>query len=78
MAKDSDVSLAVLALLATALVLVAPVLGRAGFPFAADVVMAAAAASGVGAFLLAAAQSFLGPPFEGRPRKLRSPDKPQC
>ena len=78
MAKDSDVSLAVLALLATALVLLAPILGRAGFPFAADVVMAAAAASGVGAFLLAAAHSFLGLHPEGRARQLRRPEKPQC
>lgn len=58
-AKNSDTILAVLVLTAAALVLGAPVLGRAGFPFVANVVVSVAAASGVAAFLMAAAHSIL-------------------
>lgn len=59
MTKGSDTILAALVLVAAGLVLSAPVLGRAGFPIVADVVVSAAAASGVAAFLLAAAHSLV-------------------
>jgi hypothetical protein len=53
LARASDVPLAACALAAAALVLAAPVLGRAGHPVAADLAMAAAAACGVASFVLA-------------------------
>ena len=52
-AKGSDLPLAVSALAAAALVLAAPLLGRAGHPLAADLTVAAAAASGFASFVLA-------------------------
>jgi hypothetical protein len=52
-AKGSDLPLAACALAAAAFVLVAPLLGRAGHPLAADLAMAAAAACGVASFALA-------------------------
>ena len=78
MTKDGDMILAVLVLAAAGLVLSAPVLGRAGFPFAADVVVAGAAASGVGAFLMAASHSLLRLRREARgPERARTED-PRC
>ncbi len=59
MAKNGDTILAALVLIAAGFVLGAPVLGRAGFPFAANVVVSVAAVSGVAAFLMAAAHSVL-------------------
>lgn len=50
MAARSDALLAALVLLAAALALAAPVVGRAGHPRAADATMALAAACGLAAF----------------------------
>lgn len=50
MATRSDALLAALVLLAAALVLAAPVAGRAGHPQLADAAMALAAACGLGTF----------------------------
>jgi hypothetical protein len=52
--KASEAQIMALVLLAAGLVLAAPVVGRAGLPRAADLLMAGAAAAGVGSFLLAA------------------------
>lgn len=54
MADRTETAIVVLVLLAAALVLAAPVVGRAGLPGAADVVMVAAASCGVLAFGVAA------------------------
>lgn len=51
--RGSDVPVATLALVASALVLAAPVAGRSGHPRLADVLMATAALSGVASFALA-------------------------
>ena len=53
MGGRSDFLLAVLVLAAAALVLAAPLVGRAGHPVAADLVMVAAAGCGVASFGLA-------------------------
>ena len=78
MAKDSDMPLTVLVMIATALVLSAPVLGRIGFSFAADVVVSVAAVSGVGAFLLAAAHSLVRLQRAPVPRKSDDAKKSPC
>jgi hypothetical protein len=49
----ADAPLAACALAGAALVLAAPVLGRAGHPVAADVAMATAAGCGIASFVLA-------------------------
>ena len=76
--KNSDTILAGLVLIAAGLVLTAPVLGRSGFPFAADVVVSAAAASGVGAFLMAAAHSLLRLRTPTRVPKHAPTEDPRC
>lgn len=53
MGSRSDLLLALLVLAAAALVLAAPVLGRAGHPAAADLLMLAAASCGVASFAVA-------------------------
>lgn len=58
MGSRSDLPLAVLVLSAAAFVLAAPVLGRLGHARAADLAMAAAAASGVASFGLAGVATF--------------------
>jgi hypothetical protein len=59
MAKWNDFVLVVLALIAAAFVLAAPVVGRAGYDFAADVLVVLAATSGLAGFLVAATHTFL-------------------
>ena len=54
MSDRSELAIVCLVLLAGALVLVAPLLGRSGVTSAADAMMAAAAAAGFAAFLVAA------------------------
>jgi TRAP-type mannitol/chloroaromatic compound transport system permease large subunit len=78
MRKNSDTILAVLVLIAAGLVLTAPVLGRSGFPFAADLVVSAAAVSGVGAFLMAAAHSLLHLRTPARVPKRALREDPPC
>lgn len=51
--RASDAPVAVLALVASALVLAAPVAGQSGHPRVADVLMTIAALSGVASFALA-------------------------
>jgi hypothetical protein len=63
----SDALLAALVLLAAALVLAAPVAGRAGHPRAADAAMALAAVCGLGAFVWTALVT-LRAARRGRPR----------
>ena len=53
MTDRTEVALAALSLAAAGLVILAPVLGRAELPRAADAAMASAALCGVGAFALA-------------------------
>ena len=54
MSDQSELTIVCLVLVAAALVLVAPLLGRAGAASAADLTMATAAAAGVAAFAVAA------------------------
>ena len=53
MTDRDDVRIVVLALLASGLVMIAPVLGRIGYVDAAAIAVAFAAACGLGSFLLA-------------------------
>lgn len=57
MARRSDAPLAALVLAGAALVLAAPVVGRAGYARLADVTMALAAAAGLASFAWAAAST---------------------
>ena len=59
MPRRTDLPVVSLGLTAAALVLAAPVAGRMGFSFVADVLVSLAAASGTAGFLAAAAASLL-------------------
>lgn len=69
MAGRSDLSLALLVLGAAGCVLVAPVLGRAGHPGAADLAMGAAAVCGVASFALAGVATLRAARRAGRARR---------
>lgn len=57
MSRRSELAFAVLILAASALVMLAPLVGRAGYAGLADVTMVLAAAGGVGSFVWAAAHT---------------------
>ncbi len=69
MGERSDLPLAVLVLAACALVLAAPVLGRAGHPLAADLAMLGAAAAGTASFVLAALATLRAARRDREPRR---------
>lgn len=73
MSDRTEVVIAILVLAAAGLILLAPLLGRAGAPRWADVTMALAAGAGVSAFVLVAVYTWRAATRRSEGRKEKEP-----